>query len=158
MVMRGVRSRRSPGVVTVEMALVLPVLMGMLASVTEFGLLFKDMTVLAHAAREGCRVVSLGKPTAAVQEQINASLVSIDPGQVTTELSYRTWESVAWSGWTPLGDTGGENLKNDAPQGAQIKVSLSLSHHLMLSGAMPIGDAGQPDVRTLSASMVGVRE
>lgn len=81
---------RSPqrGSATVEFALLLPILIGLLVGMVEMGLALYDKAVLTHASREGARAgivlrspkLSEGEIRNIVQQQTNASLISLMPG------------------------------------------------------------------------------
>jgi Flp pilus assembly protein TadG len=69
------RGRREDGIALVEFALVLPVLLGVLIGILQFGLMFNKYISLTDAARLGARSLSLGRgspgnPCADAQTQL----------------------------------------------------------------------------------------
>ncbi len=61
----GHRSRRRPGTASVELAAVLPVLVGLMLGIWEVGRLIEVQQIMTNAAREGVRQASTGNYTAA---------------------------------------------------------------------------------------------
>jgi Flp pilus assembly protein TadG len=60
------------GTALVEMALVTPILIGLLTGVTDLGYLYNHRLVLTNAAREGARVGALGRTEAQVRAAVVA--------------------------------------------------------------------------------------
>lgn len=63
------------GAVAVEMALVLPILILLLLGIMEFGRAFNAQVMVTNAAREGVRVMAIGRNDAAAQ---NAAVRAAD--------------------------------------------------------------------------------
>jgi Flp pilus assembly protein TadG len=145
---RGGRPRGSRGTATVEFALVLPILLSLLFGIMEFGFLFKDQLVLQQVAREGCRAASIGKMLSEIQATIQASSTDISYASLSYTAQYRTYASGGWSAWTTLGDAGGTQYSNNAPQGAQIRLSCTYTHPL-LTGSLFASLIGHPGATTL---------
>ena len=59
------RGRRERGAAAVEMAIVLPLLLFIIAGMIDLGRLFYVQTMVTNAAREGARMASLGYDTSA---------------------------------------------------------------------------------------------
>ncbi len=80
--------RPQRGTATVEFALLLPILIGLLVGMVEMGLALYDKAVLTHASREGARAgivlrspkLSEGEIRSIVQQQTDASLIGLMPG------------------------------------------------------------------------------
>ncbi len=66
----GIRARRRRGAATVELALVLPLLLTILAGTLEVSRLLEAKTVLSQAAREGGRQAAAGRLDEAGVEQV----------------------------------------------------------------------------------------
>jgi hypothetical protein len=149
------RQLRCRGVVSVEAALVTPLLLTLLFGIVEFGFIFKDLLLLHQGAREGARVAAVGAETVAIADRIDGSLPTLNPDELTVTLEYRTYDG-AWSDWTPLGDYEGENY---APAGSQIRVTLEYLHPLACGPFFSrfIGEPGDTTV-PLSSGMVMSRE
>jgi Flp pilus assembly protein TadG len=146
------------GTATVEFAIILPILLGILFAIIEFGFLFKDQLTLQQAAREGARAAAVGKCVSDINAQVTGSATTLDPTKLTFVLEYRTY-SGGWSAWTTLGDTGGTPAANNAPQGAQVRVRCTYNH-LLLTGPLFARMISQPGAtqKTLYAQMVMRRE
>lgn len=67
---RGVQRER--GASAVELALVLPILLLIVAAIIDFGRLFGTQLVLTQGAREGVRMLALGHPLADAQTRAEA--------------------------------------------------------------------------------------
>lgn len=151
------RGRR--GAATVEFALILPLFLGLLFSIIEFGFIFRNQLEEQQAAREGARVAAVGKTTTEIRSRITGSLSNLDPTRLTTTLQYRTY-SGGWSSWYTLGDdTTTVPAANNAPQGAQVRVRLTYNHRL-LTGQLFARMIGKPGATTINlfATMVMRRE
>ncbi len=77
------RVRQERGAELIEMALVLPLLMLVIMGIIDFGFLFREMSVVTNAAREGARAGVLPDYSAdanvsnRVQQYLNASGISV---------------------------------------------------------------------------------
>jgi Flp pilus assembly protein TadG len=77
------RIRQERGAELIEMALVLPLLMLVIMGIIDFGFLFREMSVVTNAAREGARAGVLPDYSAdanvsnRVQQYLNASGISV---------------------------------------------------------------------------------
>jgi Flp pilus assembly protein TadG len=157
------RVRRQPsknaGTATVEFAIVLPVFIGLLFSIIEFGFLFKDLLVVQQAAREGTRAAGIGKSTTEVTARVNGSLADLSSSRLTSYQEYRTYSGGSWSSWYTLGNTTSTPIANNAPQGAQVRVRLAYTHQLLTGPlfAQMIGHPGATSIM-LNSQMVMRRE
>lgn len=120
------------GTVTVEAALITPLLVTLLFGIIEFGFIFKDLLLLHQAAREGTRVAAVGATTSEIEArivdsaaQLNLSTDDITPQQSTSPAEFRTYSS-GWSNWGALGDYEGAN---NAPSNAQIRITIGTTIH-----------------------------
>jgi Flp pilus assembly protein TadG len=142
------QSRKETGTATVEFAIVLPLFIGLLFSIIEFGFLFKDLLVVQQAAREGTRSAAIGKTTTEVTARVNGSLADLSSSRLTTYLEYRTYLGSSWSSWYALGNTAATPPANNAPQGAQVRVRLAYTHQL-LTGPLFAQMIGHPGATSL---------
>lgn len=148
------------GLVSVELALVAPVLLLLLFGVVELGALMSDYVVLNAAARAGARSAAVGWPTAIVEQRIASVASSLESQRLTISIQWRKLESGVWTAWTALGNVNdGSGLVNDAPQGAEIRVALSYCHGLLAPGIFgALADAPGLAYRTIHATGYMQRE
>lgn len=140
-----IRCSRRRAVVSAELALALPLLILLLLAIAEIGLMVADSLALANACREAARAAAVGRTTSEIRAVVTASLppaMAVRAPEVTLER--RSLSAGTWSEWFPLGDTtAGDLAVNDAPTGAQVRVSLTYPHRLisgpLLSSALPDG-------------------
>jgi len=142
----------------VEFAIVLPLFLGLLFSVIEFGFIFRDQLVVQQAAREGSREAALGRPTATVLARVQGSLGPLDQNRLTVVQEYRTYNS-GWSTWYTLGNTATSPVANNAPQGSQVRIRVVYNHRLLTGSlfARMIGHPGATSIG-LNGQMVMRRE
>ena len=156
------RVRCGRGVVSVEMALVAPVLIVLLFGILEFGVAIKDYLGINQAAREAARTAVVGGTMAAIDARLDGSAPTIDTSQLSRTYEYRTFsESTGtWSAWMALTNVGsGSDTQNCAPPGAQVRVSVSYPHPLMTGPLFArLADDPETGTITLTAAMVMRRE
>jgi hypothetical protein len=75
------------GQATVETALVLPLVLGLVTGIFVLGQVFGTQLVLTNAAREGARVGALGRPDGRVRETILAYLAGAGLETAATRVS-----------------------------------------------------------------------
>lgn len=153
-----VRRRITWGSLSVEMAIVAPVLILLLFGTIEMGLLFKDALTLSSAAREGVRVAAVGSTVQDINNRITAAAATLHTENLSVEINKRMYAGGSWSSWTNLGDTG-DGLGNDALRGEQIRITLTYPHELVTGGLFSglVTAPGESAVN-LSSSMVMMRE
>ena len=137
---------RRTGTVTVEFALIAPVLLLVLMGIIEFGLLFQDLMLLKNAAREGARLGAIGGSTTAITSRVENATQDL----VTEDLTITQQFAVEESGeltWQSLGDLPGD--VNNAPTGALLKIEVTYPHSLMATGLLPQLE-DEPDSGTIS--------
>jgi Flp pilus assembly protein TadG len=146
------------GTASVEFALILPLLLGLLFGIIEFGLLFKDQLSLQQAAREGSRVAAVGRACVEVNNRVVNTAAQLVSAGLTYDAMYRTYSGGTWSSWTTLADVA-DGSRNDAPQGAQVRVRTHYVHPFATGSlfARLIGRPGATSM-TLHAEMVMRRE
>lgn len=146
------------GTVTVELAIILPVILFLLFSILEMGFMIKNRAELGQAAREAARLGAVGSTPARMNEGVNSSLSGIPANDVVRSYEHRQWdeETGAWGDWTQLGVNGTEN---DANASDQIRVKLEYDHGLLVPGLMaPVLNADDDGNVHLSAASVMMRE
>ena len=80
--------RADDGQATVELALVLPVLFGLVLVLVQAGLVLRDQVLAVHAAREAARVAAIdGDDAAAVAAGGGAT--GLDPARLTVRIEHR---------------------------------------------------------------------
>jgi Flp pilus assembly protein TadG len=151
-------SGKEAGTATVEFAIILPLFIGLLFSIIEFGFLFRNLLIVQQAAREGVRSAAIGKTTSEITARVNGSLSDLSVDRLTTYQEYRTY-SGSWSSWYTLGNTTLTPVVNNAPQGAQVRVRLAYTHQLLTGPlfAQMIGHPGATSIM-LYSQMVMRRE
>jgi len=145
------------GTVTVELALVVPILLVLLFGIAEFGLLFRDLLILKNAAREGSRAGAVGATTAAISDTALSVATGLNIEDISITLKNGTCneETGTWS-WTDLGDA---ESHNNAPPGTQVRIALSYSHTLVAAGLFTgLGDEEGSSTITITAASAMRRE
>lgn len=151
------RLRPRGGSLSVEMAIVAPILVLLLFSTIEMGLLFKDSLSLNSACREAARVAAVGAPTTEITARARAAGTTLVTSNISVTQQYRTYSNGVWSAWTTLGNnTAG--TANNAPSGAQIKITLSYPHPLVTGSLFASLAASGTNVVNVRGSMVMMRE
>ncbi len=160
MVRQLVRSRRA--VVTVELALALPILMTMLFSIIEIGAFVGDYVTINAAARAGVRVAATGSPVAIITQRVTSITSTLRADHLTTTLQYRTSTgSSSWSEWATLTDATDHGVAiNSAPPVSEIRVLLSYRHPLIMPQLFSFLADNPParDSRTINLSAYMQRE
>lgn len=157
-----VRRPITVGSISVEMALVTPLLLVLLFGIIEFGLIFKDVAVLKQAAREGVRDAALGETTTEITARVESNAATLNIENLDIEMKYRVYAG-SWPMWdsAPTLDNigSGEGAQNNAPQGAQIRVQITYPHHL-ISGSLfsELADDPEGETMTLTACSTMRRE
>lgn len=158
---RKLKTVKDQGTATVEFALILPLLLGLLFGIIEFGFIFKDQLTLQQVAREGVRAASVGQTVSEIGARIVGSEATLNAAGLTYVLEYRTYDpsTATWSSWSTLGDDTNTPPENNAPTGSQVRVSCTYNHPLLTGPlfAQMIGKPGATQI-TLSAQMVMRRE
>ncbi len=155
------RTEANRAVVTVELALIAPLFLFLLLGIVELGWLASDKIVLKMAAREGARAAALGAATSQIAERVQQRAPGLDPQRLSIVAEYRISSAEGeWSEWVLLEDVQSEEGEtNNAPSGAQVRVSLSYAHEILIPGLFGfLTDEGRPGVCTLQASGVMRRE
>jgi Flp pilus assembly protein TadG len=156
---RTTRPGNRRGIETVEFALVAPVLIFLMFGIAELGMLFHDYQILGTACREGSRVASLGGLTSSISARIDAAAIGLTAANITRTMEFASYDSATgWTSWTPLGNLA-DLTGNDAPKLAQIRVTLTYSHQLMMGNlfSMLSTSPGGTGV-TLRSRLVMLRE
>jgi Flp pilus assembly protein TadG len=78
------RARADPGQASVELALILPLVLGLLLVVVQVGLVVRDDILVVHAAREAARAAAVGEDDSQVrQAALRAGPLAADRLRVT---------------------------------------------------------------------------
>jgi len=152
----GMMPRRAS--VTVELALVVPLLVFLLFAILEFGFLMKNRAELGQAAREGARQAAVGATPTRVDAEIASATQTIESEHLTRLYRFRSWDegSGTWGSWQTLGVNDGEN---NASQGDQVQIRLTYQHRLLLPGLMgSVMNAGDDGRVAVVAATVMMRE
>ena len=143
-------------IVSAELALTLPLLILLLLSIAEIGLILADSLALGSVCRESVRAAALGKSTSEIRAVGLASAppsLTLVTGNFTLEC--RTQTSGVWGAWSVLGDTtSGGVVLNNAAAGTQVRVTLAYQHTL-IAGSL-IQGANQNGKITLRTSSVAL--
>ncbi|MGI5819701.1 MAG: TadE/TadG family type IV pilus assembly protein [Armatimonadota bacterium] len=157
--MKHVRQRDDRrGVVTVEMAIVAPLLIFLLFAIIEFGVLIRDVISIHEAAREGTRAAAVGATTTTTLARANSALSPLDATEAQIALEYRKWSfsTGSWGSWQTLTNSG---PVNSATPGDQIRVTVTYPHAIMLTGLFGgWSDDGESGIKTLRAATIMRRE
>ena len=143
------KRRRTLGTVTVELAVVLPVLTVLLFGIIEFGLIFRDVMSLKEAAREGVRSASVGAPKSEILDRITDTSPLLNTEELVIEVQYRTYPWTEGE-WSTLDDSNEYAITGD-----QVRVQITYPHRLMTGGLFPqlVDD---PDNQTITLTGRGV--
>ena len=124
------RRRGARGQATVELALVLPVVLLLILSIVQLGLVIRDQVMVVNAAREGARAAIVEPSTAAAAQAVFAT-TRLDPAHtgvaltssasapplITVTVTYRSTTEVPLIG-AMLGDvilTESTTMRREAP-------------------------------------------
>ncbi len=154
---RRVRSRLTWGSLSVEMAIVSPILILLLFGTIEMGLLLRDSLAINSACREAARVAALGARTTDITARARAAATTLVASNITVTQQYRTYNSGVWSPWYTLGNNA-DGTKNNAPTGAQIRVTLTYPHNLTTGSLFASLANPGTSVVTVRGNMVMMRE
>lgn len=97
------RNERERGAAAVEFALVLPLLLLLISAIIDFGRLYFDQAALSGAAREGVRLVALGKTSG------DDVAETVDDVYGNSNLQVRVKVSGTWT-----------DIQNDLPEGTSV--------------------------------------
>ena len=149
---------RKRGAVTVEMALVAPLLIFLLFAIVEFGVLMRDVISVHEAAREGARVAAVGATIETTGARTASAIFPLDAAQAQVVLEYRAWDfdTGTWGSWQTLANAGPLNC---ALAGDQVRVSVAYPHQIMTAGLFgDWSDDGESGIRTVYAATMMRRE
>jgi Flp pilus assembly protein TadG len=145
-------------VATVELAIMMPLLLLLLASIIELGLMTTDRRVLHQAAREGVWRAASGATISDIEAHVATSAEGIDATAITVTCERAVYhaDTETWGAWSALGDSGSGN---DAYNGDWVRVTLNYPHEFVTGGVFPalMGDPGATSV-TMSCSVTARRE
>lgn len=147
------------GTASVELAVVLPVLVLLLFGSLEVGMLVKASMTVNRVANEGARMAGVGASPARISAHIASSATGLDFDQIITRYEYRQWDTAtsAWGNWTTLGTDPLNPADNDAPMGAQVRVTLQYPYDLIFRGLLGRELGAADGGIILPASVITVR-
>ena len=122
--------RRSRGGLSVEMAIVAPVLITLLFGMIEMGLMMKDAMVVNSACREAARSAALGATTTQITAAARSAAPTLALPALTLTQQYRTASGDVWGPWTALTDDAALTA-NAAPTCSQVRIAAAYQHHLV---------------------------
>jgi Flp pilus assembly protein TadG len=93
---RGSFVRREDGQAAAEMALVLPILAGILLAIAQFGIVFNNYITLTDATRAGARKAAtsrfVGDDGAAAEAAVRADATNLNPAQLSVTVTSTNWD------------------------------------------------------------------
>lgn len=127
------RLKRRSGSTIVEFALVMPILLGLLIGIMEFGWLVKNHLTLANATREGARAAAVGKTTSEIQTRVAnmAAPLPVASPSGSILMQYSTDNGATFLTWPA--DVSG---KNGVFAGNLVRITVT-SRHRSLTGFFP---------------------
>jgi Flp pilus assembly protein TadG len=149
--------RRAWGSVSVEMAIIAPILVLLLFGIIEMGMLFKDSLTLSQACREAVRVAAVGDTTSDITTRAKAAAPALNTATITVTQQYRTYSSGTWSAWTTLANNSA-GTANNAPSGSQIEMTLSYPHTMITGGFFSSLVTPGTNICTIKTHMVMMHE
>jgi Flp pilus assembly protein TadG len=152
------RTRDRRGVMTVEMAVIAPILILMLFAAIELGLIIRDTIGMHTLAHQAGRLAAKGRTTCDVINSVVSTPSSLNTGALSTTLEKMPFDEDAgtFGSWTALGNNG---VINDAHDGDRIRVTITYDHELVSGGVIPIlVDDAEAGTSELTASIIVRRE
>lgn len=116
------------GSLSVETALLAPLVIALLFGIVEMGALVADMAQLANGAREGVRRAALGGMLADVEAAVHDAAPTLNPERLEVSAHYRIIAGSHVGQWQALQDAGETN--NAAP-GSQVRIALTYDHRFV---------------------------
>lgn len=141
--------RPAAGIASVEFALVLPLLLALLFGIIEFSFVFKDQLAIQQAAREGARVAAVGRPIAEIDSRVISAAAGLTVANLSHTAMERIYSNGAWTDWVAIGDKTDGSGTNDAPQGAQVRLTCTYTHTL-ITGPLFASLIGRPGATTMT--------
>ncbi len=116
------------GTVTLELAVLAPLLVIVLFGCMEAGLLGADMLTLNDLGRQAARIAAKGATPEEIDATIDAAETRLDPLRLGRSYEYAPYnpETCTWGEWRPLGSKG---TFNNATDRDRVRVCLSYAHH-----------------------------
>jgi Flp pilus assembly protein TadG len=81
------RKKGHKGQAMTELALVLPVLLLLVMSIIQFGLILKSYITVVNGARLGARIAAVGKTNAQITSKVKEALPTLDKNMLTIDIS-----------------------------------------------------------------------
>jgi len=116
------------GTVTLELAVLAPLLIIVLFGCMEASLLGADMLTLNDLGRQASRIAAKGATPEEIDATIDAAQTRLDTLRLGRSYEYAPYDpdTGTWGQWQPLGSIGPFNTASDRDR---VRVSLSYAHH-----------------------------
>ncbi|MBD3292805.1 MAG: hypothetical protein GF393_07750 [Armatimonadia bacterium] len=153
---RRCRSRARGGNMTVEFALLAPILLTLVFGGIEAAMIARTLVVTNYAANQGRRAAALGRTPSEISRVVRDKVTGLSSERVTVQTHRRTIDRAtgSWGNWRSLGT--GES-GNDAQGGDEIRVRVSYRHQMLFGGNF-IGMTSEDGEIELSTQSVALRE
>jgi len=146
------------GTVTLELAVLAPLLVIVLFGCMEASLLGADMLTLNDLGRQAGRIAAKGATPEQIDATIDAAQTRLDPLRIGRSYEYALYDpdTQSWGEWQPLDSNGTFNTATDRDR---VRVCLSYAHHPVggrLFGL--VGDDSEDDSVVVHSRVVMRRE
>lgn len=128
------------GTLTVETALLAPLVIAFMFAIVETGALVADVAHLANGAREGVRRAAVGGMISDIEAAVHDGAAHLRPERLEVSAEFRTIAGAHVGQWQPLQDVADTN--NAAP-GSQVRVMLTYDHRFV-AGSLYSRLVGRP--------------
>lgn len=141
---------------TVEFALLSPILITLLFGGIEVAMIARTLVVTSYAANQARRAAAMGGAPSDIAQVARDGLVGLSSGRVTVHCHRRSVDRMtgSWGNWSQLG-TG--EFGNNAEDGDEIRVLVSYRHPLLFGGRL-LGIANDDGELELNSASVALRE
>jgi hypothetical protein len=139
------QTRRERGAELIEMALVLPLLLAVIAGIVDFAFLFQRFLVLNNAAREGARVAVLPGYLPA------GTGGTVDTSAVTSRVQAYVREGIGDESITPSTQVEFVDAPGITPTVRMVRVTSSISYEYLILGPLAALIGGDFDSVDLTA-------
>ena len=143
---------------TVEMAVIAPILILMLFAAIELGLIIRDTIGMHTLAHQAGRLAAKGRPPGDIVSNVSGTPSSLNSDALSTTLEKMPFDedTGTFGSWTALGNSG---AINDAHNGDRIRVTIHYDHELVSGGVIPIlVDDAEAGTSELTARIIVRRE
>jgi Flp pilus assembly protein TadG len=135
--------------VSVEVALLLPLLVGVMFAILEMGALMRDLMFMGNAAREGVRRAAVGGQLAEIEDAVATNAPHLASERLEMVAEYRVFSGEEAGSWQALQNAG---ETNNAGPGSQVRVRLEYEHRLV-AGSLYSRLLGNPGATTVDLTV-----